>query len=182
VYFLELRSYWEDWIATQQVAVAAARSLGVAEIEALALRSLGNAYWRRNRYDEALCCFQEGLSITQRLGDQQGTATLLYDIGAASRLGDESLRHLRQALEIFSELGDRRYEGMTLVKLARWACSVFRELGDRHGEACALHVCGTALQAQGDLAPARETYLAAAAIYAQLGDPRAAEIAALLAA
>ncbi|HTI26793.1 MAG TPA: hypothetical protein VL652_37755, partial [Kutzneria sp.] len=65
---------------------------------------------------------------------------------------------------------------------ARWACSVFRELGDRHGEACALQVCGTALRGLGDLAPARETYLAAAAIFAQLGDPRADEIAALLAA
>jgi len=238
VYFLELRSYWEDWIATQQVAVDTARALDVAEIEALALRSLGNAYWRRNRYDEALDCFQEGLRITQRLGDQQGTATLLYDIGAASRLGDESLRHLRQALEIFSELGDRRYEGMTLCKLARthrnrgeveqavehlhksldivhelgdrrceafgrlelakihfdlgnhtgaldnagWACEVFRELGDRHGEASALHASGTVLRATGDLAQAHETLLAAAAIFAQLGDPRADEIGELLAA
>ncbi|MFC0544459.1 AfsR/SARP family transcriptional regulator [Kutzneria chonburiensis] len=151
VYFLELRSYWEDWIATQQVAVDAARALGVAEIEALALRSLGNAYWRRNRYDDALGCFQEGLGITQRLGDQQGTATLLYDIGAASRLGDESLRHLREAFRIFSELGDRRYEGMTLVKLARThrnrgeveqalehlrkSLDIVHELGDRRCEA-----------------------------------------------
>ncbi|MFI9385424.1 AfsR/SARP family transcriptional regulator [Kutzneria sp. NPDC052558] len=151
VYFLELRSYWEDWIATEQVAVSTARALGVPEIEALALRSLGNAYWRRNRYDEALDCFQEGLRITQRLGDQQGTATLLYDIGAASRLGDGSLRHLRQALEIFSELGDRRYEGMTLCKLARThrnrgeveqavehlhkSMDIVHELGDRRCEA-----------------------------------------------
>jgi DNA-binding SARP family transcriptional activator/tetratricopeptide (TPR) repeat protein len=151
VYFLELRSYWEDWIATQQVAVGTARALGVAEIEALALRSLGNAYWRRNQYDEALDCFQEGLTITKRLGDQQGTATLLYDIGAASRLGDESLRHLREALEIFSELGDRRYEGMTLCKLAKThrcrgdvdqalkhlhqSLEIVHELGDRRCEA-----------------------------------------------
>ena len=151
VYFLELRSYWEDWIATQQVAIATARALDVAEIEALALRSLGNAYWRRNRYDEALDCFQEGLVITKRLGDQQGTATLLYDIGAASRLGDESLRHLRQALVIFSELGDRRYEGMTLCKLAKThrsrgdvdqalkhlhqSLDIVHELGDRRCEA-----------------------------------------------
>ena len=151
VYFLELRSYWEDWIATQQVAISTARALDVAEIEALALRSLGNAYWRRNRYDEALDCFQEGLVITKRLGDQQGTATLLYDIGAASRLGDESLRHLRQALVIFSELGDRRYEGMTLCKLAKThrsrgdvdqalkhlhqSLDIVHELGDRRCEA-----------------------------------------------
>ena len=151
VYFLELRSYWEDWIATQQVAIATARALDVAEIEALALRSLGNAYWRRNRYDEALDCFQEGLVITKRLGDQQGTTTLLYDIGAASRLGDESLRHLRQALVIFSELGDRRYEGMTLCKLAKThrsrgdvdqalkhlhqSLDIVHELGDRRCEA-----------------------------------------------
>jgi tetratricopeptide (TPR) repeat protein len=133
------------------VAVHTARALDVAEIEALALRSLGNAYWRRNRYDEALDCFQGGLRITQRLGDQQGTATLLYDIGAASRLGDESLRHLRQALVIFSELGDRRYEGMTLCKLARThrnrgeveqavehlhkSLDIVHELGDRRCEA-----------------------------------------------
>jgi DNA-binding SARP family transcriptional activator/tetratricopeptide (TPR) repeat protein len=151
VYFLELRSYWEDWIATQQVAVAAARALGVPEIEALALRSLGNAYWRRSRYDDALNCYQQGLGITQRLGDQQGTATLLYDIGAASRLGDESLGHLREAFRIFSELGDRRYEGLTLCTLARThrsrgevdealkhlrqSLEIVHELGDRRCEA-----------------------------------------------
>jgi DNA-binding SARP family transcriptional activator len=186
VYFLELRSYWEDWIATQQVAVDTARALGVAEIEALALRSLGNAYWRRNRYDEALDCFQEGLTITKRLGDQQGTATLLYDIGAASRLGDESLRHLREAFEIFSELGDRRYEGMTLCTLAKThrsrgevdqalkhlhqSLDIVHELGDRRCEAFGRLELGRIHQDLGNHAESLGNTGWAVEVFRELGD------------
>ena len=51
--FFERRGHWDDWMATQQVALCAARRLGEGLVEAWCCRDLGHASERLGKFDEA---------------------------------------------------------------------------------------------------------------------------------
>ena len=117
---------------------------------------------------------QEALAIQEKLGNAQGIATALHNLGVtASALGDNlvaSQFHERQ-LSIIRELGHRGSEALALNSLGflasqsgdfvaateryERALAIWRNLGDEHGVALALHNLATDAIRQDEIERAR---------------------------
>lgn len=91
--FLEFNGHWQDWMATQRIAIAAARRLGYRRGEAATLDSLGYAYLHLGQPGEAVAYYQRSLSLFQQLNDRSNEAQILVHLGDAYR----AVGHLRQA-------------------------------------------------------------------------------------
>jgi len=99
--FLDRRGDWAELRDAQRTAVAAARRLADHRGEALASRSLGIAYARLGRYNEAYAHCQHAAELYRQLGDDIGQANAdLAVAGLLDRQGQHAraLRHAEQAL------------------------------------------------------------------------------------
>ncbi len=97
-----------DDVGHLEAAVALARRAGEREAEAAALNNLALAWLRRGQSDMAAEAASRALALLDRIGDRHRRAAVhgnLADISHA--LGDEeaSRTHLRQAVELFAEIG-----------------------------------------------------------------------------
>jgi tetratricopeptide (TPR) repeat protein len=146
----------------------------------------GQALRRVGRVDEAEGAFQENLTLRRELGDQNGEAWALMQLGYISlRRGDLEAAELRftAALDLCRAVGDRMGEGEAqgyLGQIAlrrntlaaaeanfRAALAIFRETGDEQN-------AGWAMTRLGRVARFREDYQAAEARYQEaLGVQRA---------
>ncbi len=172
VAFFNRRTYWADWVETNQIALASVRVLGDQRGEALVLNCLGTAYLRR-RMAEATDYFEPALAIRRQIHDLAGevqTATSLADIYRLLQRYDEALELLKRALEIQRQAANPYSQGVVLNNLGETylalgrvaeavdslehARDIFREIDDSRGEGYALNNLGEAYLAQGRVADA----------------------------
>jgi tetratricopeptide (TPR) repeat protein len=167
--FQHRRGHWHEWAATQHIAVAAARRLADRPAQAYAHRSLGGAYTRLMRFDEARDHLWKALDLYREFGRATGLAhthlNIVWVCDWEDR-HDQALAHAQQALALYrgsaspvglaralnaagwchARLGDHR-QG---VSLCREALALFQEVGDRMGAAAAWDSLGYAQHQLGE--------------------------------
>ncbi|MBV9379921.1 MAG: winged helix-turn-helix domain-containing protein, partial [Streptosporangiaceae bacterium] len=79
--YLKISRRWDDWIATHEAGLGAARRLGDAAAEAWLLSSLGGAHGDLRQFGRAAECFARALAIRRELGDRHGQAVTLLNMG-----------------------------------------------------------------------------------------------------
>lgn len=140
--FLHRQGYWQDWLGTQQIALAAASRIGDRTGQGHAHRSLGLACSRLRRYDEAADHLGRALDLFTEVGDDGGRAHTCLNLGQlAERQGhhQQALDHSRRASTLFRAAGNRAGRGYTLNAVG-WQEAL---LGNYHR---ALESCGEALR------------------------------------
>ncbi|MFB6520687.1 BTAD domain-containing putative transcriptional regulator [Streptomyces sp. NPDC056401] len=161
--------HWSDWRVTQTSALHAAQRMGDLAAQAHAHRSLGHAYSRSGRDDEAQAHLASALDLFAVLGDPVGQGDTELDIAAwHERRGsaEEALRHNELALEFFRVSGQRGAEAKALnnvgyfltllgdharaLAMCEQACRVFEELGDRRSLALTWDSLGLVHHGTGD--------------------------------
>lgn len=171
--FLHRQGHWQDWLGTQQIALAAASRIGDQAGQGHAHRSLGLACSRLRRYDEADDHLRRALDLFTDVGDDAGRAHTCLNLGQlAERQGQhqQALRHSRRALTLFRGTGNRAGQGYTLNAVG-WQEAL---LGDYHH---ALASCGEALrmlQEVDDVQGQADTWDSLGHAHHQLGDDRRA--------
>lgn len=142
-----------------------------------------------SRYAEAERLMMESLKLARELGDENGVATALVDLGMIHRLqGDAELCivDLEDALTRFRELGDEHgialvllNQGSTIghfgdttraIRLTTESLERFRALGDSHSMAIAQVLLSRLALERRDFEQARHLSLEAMTIHARLGD------------
>ena len=123
-----------------------------------ALNRLGLAYYSQGDYDRAIDFQQQALEIAREIGDRNGIAHSLSDLGSAypfaGRLSTKAIDFHQQSLEIQREIGDRKGIAKLLGNLGnayasqgdytkaidfqQQALEIAREIGDRKGIANSL--------------------------------------------
>ncbi|WP_188316993.1 AfsR/SARP family transcriptional regulator [Solihabitans fulvus] len=190
-YFYFIRGHTRDWIATHQLALAAAQHLADDRARADLLKQLGSAYWQLGRYDRALDHYREALALYRSNDDVWGESAILGNLGIVyGRLGryPESLDNYQQALALSRRSGDRWLESNALNHIGntydqvgrfadaldhyRQALSLKREIDDRRGEANVLTCMGIAEERLGGLASAFEHHEQSLALMREVGDRR----------
>jgi DNA-binding SARP family transcriptional activator len=160
--FFNRRTYWEEWVATHEIALDSARRVGDKRAEAWVLNNLGMAYLRQGR-EEGVGYFRQALAIRRDIGDQTGEAQAANNLAYAYLLVkrfDEALELLYLALELQRTLGHRFGEGIALNNLGEafleldrpdeavdWlgqALAVYREIGASTEEGDTLSSLGKA--------------------------------------
>ena len=153
-------------------------------LRAKLLEALGGTCWWQGELDDMAKYYREALGLWQSIGDDDAelanayynasfrfAAPLLTGTGIDSEPDDYGLDHLVRAREIFHRIGDLRGEANTVwgignyhyfrnfpgngVDEFRQTLGMFREVGDLTMEAWGLHMLGTALIRNGDVAEAR---------------------------
>jgi tetratricopeptide (TPR) repeat protein len=187
--YLDLRKQYSDWITTLRIAARAARRLADGEAEGRVLCNLGCAYMPLGRFDEAIACFTQALTLFRAVDYRQGQAMVLGNLASTyNNAGeqDQAAAHHEAAIAVFSELGDRYGEALTLANLGRVhvaagryaeamrceqrAMELFGELGYRHGLARACSNLGAIEGKLGRLEAAISLLTRAAAEFTELGD------------
>jgi DNA-binding SARP family transcriptional activator/tetratricopeptide (TPR) repeat protein len=187
--FFRLGKYWTEWIATFQIALASARTLGDRRGEGWILGSLFEPYTDLRRLDEAIGYLNDALAIQREVGDRHAEARTLTNLGVNfGMLGrfEESADFLRQALAIHREEGARYNEAIALENLGdtrrglgkyddaidylRQALAIHREEGARYNEASTLATLGDVFQDLQLHEKAIEYYEQALTIRCSLGD------------
>jgi tetratricopeptide (TPR) repeat protein len=150
---------------------------------------------RLARGDEAIAYLDEALALFGRMGDLNGQAWTLDNLGTVHnrhRRYRTAARYLERALALFREIGDRDGEpwsGNGLGEVARAegrpadahayhlaALAVASGSGARDQQARAHAGLGYAARALGDPAATRAHLTTALALYTQLGMPEADEV------
>ncbi|MFI6239282.1 BTAD domain-containing putative transcriptional regulator [Micromonospora sp. NPDC050795] len=171
--FLHRQGHWQDWLGTQQIALAAASRIGDQAGQGHAHRSLGLACSRLRRYDEADDHLRRALDLFTDVGDDAGRAHTCLNLGQlAERQGQhqQALHHSRRALTLFRGAGNRAGQGYTLNAVG-WQEAL---LGNYHS---ALESCGQALrmlQEVDDVQGQADTWDSLGHAHHQLGDDRRA--------
>jgi DNA-binding SARP family transcriptional activator/Flp pilus assembly protein TadD len=187
--FFWVRSYLDDRVQVNQIALGVARRDRDLAAQAQAHNELGAAYSRQGRFGQALASHQESLTIRRELGDRRGQAASLNNLGLVhERQGhdEEALACHQQSLTICRELGDRRGQAASLgnlgavcQRLGRYeealAClqeslAVYRKLGDRRGQATSLDDLGAVCQRLGRYEEALACLQESLAICRDLGE------------
>jgi tetratricopeptide (TPR) repeat protein len=158
--FYRRRSQWTDWVASHQVGLANARTLGDRRAEAWMLNNLGMAYGQQ-RMEESIDRFEEALVICREAGDTWGETRAANNIAQGcldlGRFG-EALAAAQRSLLIQRRTGNRYGEGLALDTLGtvcralgrldeamdhlRQALEIFREVGSKTDESESLRDLG----------------------------------------
>jgi DNA-binding SARP family transcriptional activator/tetratricopeptide (TPR) repeat protein len=187
--FLGRRGYWQEWIAAQTTAVAAARRLADRPALAAAHHGLAAAYTRLDRYEDAYAHFRHALELFTALDDVIGMANthhgLTFAFERESRYR-QALHHARAAVELF-RTADRRDAQAAALNAVGWchaqlgdhaqaltccrdALALLQDLGDRLGQAATWDSLGYAHHHVGDHDRATACYEAALDLYREFGD------------
>ncbi|BEL06387.1 BTAD domain-containing putative transcriptional regulator [Actinoplanes sichuanensis] len=187
--FLHGRNDWAGEIATQQVALQAARRLDDPAGQARAHRYIGRANAHLGRHTEAMTWLETALKMHSELGADTSAARTHLNIGwvldQQSRHAD-ALHHTEQALRLFESRGHRIgvqyalngiswYHGLLgdhgkALATGVAALAVARELDDRLAEACTLDSVGMAHHYLGQDERATACFTEALAMYRELGN------------
>jgi DNA-binding SARP family transcriptional activator/tetratricopeptide (TPR) repeat protein len=134
-YFVR-RNRFDDWVATFELAVASARSLGDRSALAYSLLGLGQAVGSAGEPARAVESLREGLDLHRQLGDRAGEADGLDYLGVVHRRTGryaEAARDHRQALDLLAELAERADPAREAMVHSNY--SVDLHLLDRNAEA-----------------------------------------------
>ncbi|MBG0561180.1 AfsR/SARP family transcriptional regulator [Actinoplanes aureus] len=187
--FLDRQGHWDDWIAVEEIAVAAARRRGEVRAEALAQRVLARGYVQLGHYEEAEPHYAEADRLYQAAGDPVGEAHTLFSLSWMREQQDrydDCLRHTSRALDLYRGAGHRVGEARALNALGWYlghhghydltlrhcqdALRLQHELGDRYGQAAAWDSIGWAHHHLGDHGKAVAGYRRALELYRAAGD------------
>ncbi|WP_414515050.1 CHAT domain-containing protein, partial [Nostoc sp. PCC 9305] len=138
---------------------------------------------------EALKYYNQALPILRAVGDKEGEAVTLNNLGGVyPSLGEkqEALKYYNQALPILRAVGDRRVEATTLnniglvysdlgekqeaLKYYNQALPILRAVGDKEGEAVTLNNLGGVYPSLGEKQEALKYYNQALPILRAVGD------------
>jgi len=188
--FLDSRGYWDQSLALNQAALAAARQAGDRPGQAQALLLLSVRYLMVEDPPAAAAAQRQALELYRDLGDRAGQATVLTAIGVRSVITDDypaAAAALGQALELYRDLGHRRGQGDALGGLGmvhratgdypaaaacyRQALQLYRDLGHRRGQGSALAGLGAARRLAGDYPAAAAALGQALELFRDLDEP-----------
>jgi transcriptional regulator with XRE-family HTH domain/tetratricopeptide (TPR) repeat protein len=189
VTFLDRQGQLHDYVATQQIALAAAQHLADLTAQARAHADLGGAYGRLGQFANASRCLSQALSQYSELQDIRGQARVhlamswLYN--QHNRFGS-GLAHCRDALRLFTTSGEELWQARALgqigwchvllgqhdeaVSVCRQALSLNRKLSDQLGEAAVLESIGDAHILQAEYQRAATCFQRSAELYERLGE------------
>ncbi|MEV7228029.1 BTAD domain-containing putative transcriptional regulator [Polymorphospora sp. NPDC051019] len=187
--FFESGNHFDEWRATHDRVLAAARRAGDRTATMAMLRDLGELHTIQDRYRRAHACYQEALTSARELGDRGYEAAALAGLGHLDRLlarYDTAVAHLARARRISRRDGNRagvayaEYGlGLVLMERRQWrrADRRFRECLTQSraakwlgGEARAARCLGQARRHQGRYAAAVPYFERARRIGVRLGD------------
>jgi tetratricopeptide (TPR) repeat protein/transcriptional regulator with XRE-family HTH domain len=187
--FLYLGGYWDQDLALQQMALAAARQAGDRPGQGQILLRLGTAQAMADDRGSAAATFRQALALYRDLGDPAGQGDALNGIGFVCWVAGDypaAAASNRQALELFRGLGHRRGQANALVGLGdvyqvtgnyrgaaashRQALELFRAIGHRTGENDALGGLAVAQMLTGDYRAAAAAFEQAMALQRDVGD------------
>ncbi|WP_394618626.1 tetratricopeptide repeat protein [Lentzea sp. JNUCC 0626] len=165
--------------------------------QAMRLAEMLYRYLEAGHHSDALVVHTNGLRAARLVGDREGEARALTNLGAVHRLlgrYSPAAARLRQSLRLHRTGSDRAGEARALSHLGivedrlgdvaaslgylQEALTRYRELDDRHGTASVLTNLGTVQGQTGDHAGAAEALNAGRELFRALGD-RAGEATAL---
>jgi tetratricopeptide (TPR) repeat protein len=194
--FHRRRGYWQDSVAIQQTAVAAAQRSGDRRGEAHALRGLGRAISRLSRTDEAYsgqaneanAYLNRALAAFEELDDIAGQAFTHIDLywQVRNEGNPDGPLHAHKALELARSCGDIRAKARALnaiawcyvrqgdhekaVEYGEESLALSVETGDRRSEAYTLHALGDAYLALGRREKAAAIHEKSLTLHRELGE------------
>jgi DNA-binding SARP family transcriptional activator/tetratricopeptide (TPR) repeat protein len=187
--FLDRRGHWQDRVATQGTALAAAQRAADERAQAHAHRYLGYAYAKLDRDHDAEMHLHRALDLYDRLGDQIGKARThdcFTEVCGRDGRHEEALEHARRALDLYraayhtagqahalnsvgwhlAQLGDHR-QALTYCDSA---LALHEGLGISRGQAHTWDSLGYVHQHLGHHQQAIASYTEALALYRDLGE------------
>ncbi|NDL58165.1 AfsR/SARP family transcriptional regulator [Phytoactinopolyspora mesophila] len=120
--FLDVGWHVDDAHRLHTRALVAAREHADRVGEALALRALGLANHRMDRYETAAGHLRQALALQEELGDPQLLATTLNYLGATCHyIGatTEAIQHLERSIDLYGKLGNQFLQTKPLTNLGR---------------------------------------------------------------
>ncbi|MER7894420.1 BTAD domain-containing putative transcriptional regulator [Micromonospora sp. NPDC094482] len=175
--FVAPRGLWQDQLAIQRVALAAAEKIDDLAGQAAANRLLSRALTRLGDHAAAEYRLKRALELHERLGDPTGQAQTLHNYCELCYLDgrlDEALAHGREALRLYRLTGNRSGEARTLnaigwllattgdyvhaIESCTEALAHQRRSGDRNGQAATLDSLGFAYDRLGQRDRAADCY------------------------
>jgi tetratricopeptide (TPR) repeat protein/transcriptional regulator with XRE-family HTH domain len=187
--FLQTRGHWQEWAATQRIALAAATRLGDTAAQAVSGRLLAKACTDLGDHNQARGHYASSLRLYRRLGNRLGEAKIQHSLGlAAERQGcyADALGHAEQALRLYQAIGDKANEAEALNNVgwyhgllgdyqqARTFChqalTLSAEAGNRWIEGHAWDSVGYAEHHLGNLTEAAACYQRALSLKRESGD------------
>ncbi|GAA3024557.1 AfsR/SARP family transcriptional regulator [Actinokineospora globicatena] len=143
------RNEFDGWQRTHEVALAAARDTGDTRAEATVLTGLGQLYYEKDEYPDALAHFTQAAEGAAKVDDDTTLAIALVGVGTVHRdLANFQLarEHLARAIQIGERAGD-----LIVVAAADYGlASIWRDLGDIPSAASRFTRCAEAYRALGD--------------------------------
>jgi DNA-binding SARP family transcriptional activator/Tfp pilus assembly protein PilF len=195
VYF-RMRGHWHDLVATQRIALGAARRLRDQNAQARVHWELGLAIAQAGRFRQAHSHLGRALQLYQSLGDQDGQARARISIALVLERQGRDREALDSTLAaLHPPPADTRPPEKAITQMTRgialhnlgWyharlgelsrartqcehALQLFRDIGSPYGQAITLESLGYVYQQQGDHDRAIAHYRLAADHYRQVGD------------
>ncbi len=147
VNYFDRRGRWQDWVATHQTALSAARRSGSALGQAITHENISIVYVHLGCHEDAQAHLQHAISINRRLRIPAGQARCLLDISRTFESQDrydDALEQASTALSLYRKLGHQLGQARALNAVG-WSSA---HLGDaRRAIAC----CERALEIHGKL-------------------------------
>jgi tetratricopeptide (TPR) repeat protein len=129
---LDQSACWGDLAASSSIAVMTAQRAGDQDAEAHAERSLGGAFARLGRYDDAYLHLRRCLDQFTRLDNPDGQARAHLNLACLLHAMDDSrqaLAHARRARELFELPGQQRAGLAAALNTAGWFEASLGEAG-----------------------------------------------------
>ena len=181
-----------DFQHEKQIAARAtneAQIRGARMLQARAQYAQAWAALNLGEMDDALKFTKESLATYTSVGDRNGQANMLRNLGTVRLMqGDLSgaLGHYQDALKLARQVGNRYSEGAVINQIAsalerqgrhkealneyQKSLTIMREIGNRFAQSLLLNNIANILWAQGDLQTAQQMYEQVTAITQELGD------------
>jgi tetratricopeptide (TPR) repeat protein len=188
--FFNRRGRWQDYIATQQTALAAAKRLGDTLALAHAHYMLGHAHAQMREYEAADPNIRKALDMFRELGDRGNEAMVLHGLGGmlekqerydeALAVALDALRMLKAVGHWWTQASSENGVGWLYAHLGQYdralthcqrALSLHRDSGHRGGTADTLDSIGYVYLHLGDTAQAKAHYTKAIEAYREIGSP-----------
>ncbi|GAA2399543.1 SARP family transcriptional regulator [Catellatospora methionotrophica] len=185
--FQDRQGFWHDWMAAQQLGVAAAEHGGDPAARAHSRRGLGRALATVGRHDDAIGCLEQALALLHDEPAQEGQIHL--DIALALETAGrsaEALARAEQSVPLFERAGGGHALGIALnctgwyhalaghydscVEYCLRALALLHDTDDRRGRAATHDSLGYAYQRLGSSGLAADHLRRAVALFQETGD------------
>ena len=191
VTFFDRQGHWDDFTATHNAALEAARRLADPVAQAHTHRNLGRVYGRLGRLDDACFHLGEALDWYTATGDRTGLAHVHGNLSwvlERQRRHAEALGHANEALRLHQEAGDKAMQANArntvgwlhallgeheqALEQCEQALTLLQAIDDRFGEAVTWDSLGYIHHGRGDHTRAVEAYERSLTLFREAGDRR----------